>query len=91
MYDLSDEALCNRWIENPYFQFFCGEEFFQHRLPFDWRSDAINMVKPELLRRPQCALELMGMGIALMASRATADCGTPPKAQRNKVLERIGA
>ncbi len=35
MYDLSDEALCDRWIENPYFQFFCGEEFFQHRLPFD--------------------------------------------------------
>src|ERR1700723_274862 len=32
MYDLSDEALCDRWIENPYFQFFCGEEFFQHRL-----------------------------------------------------------
>src|ERR1700751_5302394 len=38
MYDLSDEALCNRWIENPYFQFFCGEEFFQHRLPFDRSS-----------------------------------------------------
>ena len=31
MYDLSDEALCDRWIENPYLQFFCGEEFFQHR------------------------------------------------------------
>ena len=24
MYDLSDEALCERWLENPYFQFFCG-------------------------------------------------------------------
>src|SRR4029077_11257921 len=30
--------LCDRWIENPYFQFFCGEEFFQHRLPFDRSS-----------------------------------------------------
>jgi transposase, IS5 family len=38
MYDLSDEALCDRWIENPYLQFFCGEEFFQHRLPFDRSS-----------------------------------------------------
>ena len=38
MYDLSDEALCDRWIGNPYFQFFCGEEFFQHRLPFDRSS-----------------------------------------------------
>lgn len=23
--DLSDEELCDRWVENPYFQFFCGE------------------------------------------------------------------
>lgn len=37
-YDLSDEALCERWVENPYFQYFCGEEFFQHRLVFDRSS-----------------------------------------------------
>src|SRR6202012_5425484 len=35
MHDLSDEALCERWVENPYFQLFCGEEFFQHKLTFD--------------------------------------------------------
>src|SRR5262249_37311710 len=29
------EALCDRWGENPYFQYFCGEEFFQHALVFD--------------------------------------------------------
>jgi IS5 family transposase len=38
MHDLSDEALCERWIENPYYQLFCGEEFFQHRLVFDRSS-----------------------------------------------------
>jgi len=38
MHDLSDEALCERWVENPYFQFFCGEEFFRHKLPFDRSS-----------------------------------------------------
>src|ERR1700757_480620 len=37
-YDLSDEVLCERWLENPYYQFFCGEEFFQHRLVFDRSS-----------------------------------------------------
>jgi transposase, IS5 family len=37
-YDLSDEVLCERWVENPYYQYFCGEEFFQHRLPFDRSS-----------------------------------------------------
>ena len=35
MYDLSDEAVVERWIEVPYWQYFTGEEFFQHRLPID--------------------------------------------------------
>ena len=34
-YDLSDEAVVRRWVENPYFQHFCGETFFQHRPPID--------------------------------------------------------
>jgi IS5 family transposase len=32
-YSLSDEALVERWVENPYWQAFCGEEFFQHEPP----------------------------------------------------------
>jgi len=38
MHDLSDEVLCARWIENPYYQYFCGEESFQHALAFDRSS-----------------------------------------------------
>jgi len=38
MHDLSDEALCARWLENPYYQHFCGEQSFQHRLPFERSS-----------------------------------------------------
>ena len=34
-YALSDEAVVARWSENPYWQHFCGETFFQHRLPLD--------------------------------------------------------
>ena len=37
-HDLSDEVLCPRWLENSYYQYFCGEEFFRHRLPFDRSS-----------------------------------------------------
>ena len=37
-FNLSDEELCARWIENPYFQYLCGEEFFCHKLPFDRSS-----------------------------------------------------
>jgi transposase, IS5 family len=38
MHDLSDGDLCARWVENPYYQLFCGEEFFQHKLTFDRSS-----------------------------------------------------
>jgi IS5 family transposase len=38
MHNLSDERLCDRWLENPYFQFFCGEVVFRHELPFDRSS-----------------------------------------------------
>jgi len=38
MHSLSDEVLCARWVENPYYQYFCGEQFFRHELPFDRSS-----------------------------------------------------
>lgn len=37
-FNLSDEAVCARYLDSPYWQYFCGEEFFQHRLPFDRSS-----------------------------------------------------
>jgi transposase, IS5 family len=38
MHDLSDEELVLRWVENPYFQHFCGEEHFRHKAPFERSS-----------------------------------------------------
>jgi IS5 family transposase len=43
-FDLSDEEVVAYWIENPYWQYFCGEQYFQHELPIDaglmtkWRN-----------------------------------------------------
>jgi IS5 family transposase len=37
-HNLSDERVCEQWVENPYFQYFCGEEFFEHQLTFDRSS-----------------------------------------------------
>jgi IS5 family transposase len=37
-FNLSDEELTRRWVENPYFQHFCGMEFFCHKPPFDRSS-----------------------------------------------------
>jgi IS5 family transposase len=28
MHSLSDEVLCSRWLDNPYYQYFCGEQAF---------------------------------------------------------------
>ena len=38
IYGLSDEGVCERWVHDPYFQYFTGEEFFQHAFPHE-RSD----------------------------------------------------
>ena len=44
VYALSDEDLVERWCENPYWQHFSGERYFQHELPCDpssltrWRA-----------------------------------------------------
>lgn len=35
MYSLGDEIVVERYLENPYWQHFCGEIYFQYRLPFD--------------------------------------------------------
>ena len=34
-YGLSDEAVVSGWVENPYWQYFCGETYFQHEAPID--------------------------------------------------------
>ena len=43
-YDLSDEEVVARWVENPYWQFFCGAKYFEHTIPIEpssmtrWRT-----------------------------------------------------
>lgn len=33
IYNLSDESVVERWMENPYYQFFSGEALFQWEIP----------------------------------------------------------
>ena len=41
---MSDDEAVAQWVENAYWQLFCGEEYFQHELPIDpssmtrWRN-----------------------------------------------------
>jgi IS5 family transposase len=85
-YDLSDEGLCERWVENPYFQYFCGEEFFQHRLVFDrssltrWRQ---RMGEEKLLALLQESLAVATRTEALRPkdlARVVVDTTVQPKA-----------
>jgi IS5 family transposase len=54
-YGLSDEAVVEEWIENPYWQYFCGGIFFEHGFPIDpssmtrWRERLHNAGLEELL------------------------------------------
>jgi IS5 family transposase len=32
-FNASDESVVERWVENPYSQYFCGEEYFRHEMP----------------------------------------------------------
>ena len=55
-FDQSDEAVCERWVENPYWQYFCGERYLQHELPIDpsslsrWRTRMGKQFFNELLQ-----------------------------------------
>jgi len=44
IFDEGDESIRNRWVENPYWQYFCGEVYFQHEPPFD-RTELIKFRK----------------------------------------------
>lgn len=63
--DLSDEDVCWRWLENPYWQFFTGEVFFQTRLPCDpssltrWRKRLGEAGMEELLAQTIAAARSM--------------------------------
>ena len=44
MYNMGDETVVERYLENPYWQHFCGEVYFQYKLPFD-PSDFVHFRK----------------------------------------------
>lgn len=59
IYGLSDEGVCERWVHDPYFQYFTGETFFQHELPHErsglshWRKrigEKLELLLAESLR-----------------------------------------
>lgn len=52
IYDLTDDQLFERWLENPYFQLVCGETHFQHGLALDQTvlTAALRRITPDKLK-----------------------------------------
>jgi IS5 family transposase len=86
MHDLSDEALCARWLENPYYQYFCGEESFQHRLPFErssltrWRQRLGEAPLSALLQESLSVAHRTGALATKDLERVAVDTTVQPKA-----------
>ena len=85
-HNLSDEELCARWIENPYFQLFCGEEFFRHKLPFDrssltrWRQRMGEEKLVALIQESLSAATRTGAAKPLDFAKVIVDTTVQPKA-----------
>lgn len=44
LYDYGDETIVEAWVQNPYYQYFCGEDVFKWDFPFD-PSDLVHFRK----------------------------------------------
>jgi transposase, IS5 family len=85
IYGLSDEGVCERWVYDPYFQHFTGEEFFQHSFPHErsdlshWRKrlgDKLELLLAESLRVAHASGALRTRDL----KRVTVDTTVQPKA-----------
>ena len=85
IFTLSDEQVCERWVYDPYFQYFTGEEFFQHAFPHErsdlshWRGRLgvkLELLLAETLRIAHAAGALRTKDLA----RVTVDTTVQPKA-----------
>jgi len=73
---LSDETVVERWVENPYWQYFCGFDYLQLELPID----------PSALVRWRRRVGQDGIELLLQETIAAAQRG---KAVKEQSLERI--
>jgi IS5 family transposase len=71
-YNLSDEEVVARWVENPYWQYFCGREYFEHEVPIEpssmtkWR----NRVKSQGMERLLTATIQAGLDTKVLKRRS---------------------
>ncbi|NIN37296.1 MAG: IS5 family transposase [Gammaproteobacteria bacterium] len=83
-YGLSDEGVWERWVHDPYFQYFTGETYFQHQIPHErsglshWRGrlgDKLDLLLAESLRVAHATGALKARDL----ERVTVDTTVQPK------------
>ncbi len=85
MYGLSDPQVHECWVENPYYQHFCGEIYFQHEAPFDrssmtrWRQRLGEEKLIELIKESLATAERTGALATKDVRRVTVDTTVQPK------------
>ena len=94
-YDCSDEAVVNTWVENPYFQHFTGETFFQTEAPMDsssltrWRKRIGEEGVETMLMATIDAARKIGMIKASSVDRVIVDTTVMPKAVAHPTDSRL--
>jgi len=84
IFALSDEEVCARWADSPYFQYFTGEEFFQHAFPHErsglshWRKRLGNKLELLLAESLRVAHDSGALRTRDLA-RVTVDTTVQPK------------
>ena len=80
MHNLSDEELTARWVENPHYQLFCGEEFFQHTSLTRWRQRMGEERLIALIQESFAAAKRTGAAKPSDFSKVIVDTTVQPKA-----------
>ena len=92
---ISDEQTVRGWVENPYWQFFCGEEFFQHALPIDpsqmsrWRQRIGEDGVERLLQATIAAGKAAGLLSEASLDKVIVDTTVQPKAVEHPTDARL--
>lgn len=85
MYGLSDPEVSECWVENPYYQQFCGEVYFCHEAPFDrssmtrWRQRLGEEKLTELIKESLATAHRTGALRLKDVKRVTVDTTIQPK------------
>jgi IS5 family transposase len=86
LYSLSEDDVVNRWAENPYWQYLCGEIFFQHHPPIarsglsKWRKRIKSQGMEALLQQTLAVGLAVGAVKSSSLKRVSVDTTVQPKA-----------